>query len=114
MMRPGRSAFLFGCLVAALGLSPVLGCALAPLEPDGEIAEAGSELDSDSTDPDLPGDDLGDPGDLEPGPDPIPWKPEAKETVEEEPGVPQLGPDPIPWRPGDPDADSSDRSSSAP
>lgn len=112
MMRPGRSAFLIGCLVAALGLSPLLGCVVAPPEPDEETLEVESELDSDAADPD-PSDDADDLTGGEDDPDPLPWKPGLRSAPEEEPGLLQVEPDPVPWQP-DPDSDSSDRSGSAP
>jgi hypothetical protein len=120
MMRPGRSAFLIGSLALVLGLSPLLGCAVAPLDPDtdAEIAEAEAELDANASDED-PAEDPGE-DDLQPGPDPIPWKPSSftgNTGVGMSPGEAVLGPDPIPWRPvrDDSDTDSqTDRSASAP
>lgn len=112
MMRPGRSAFLIGCLVAALGLSPSLGCVVAPPEPDEQVLEVESELDADAAEPDS-SDDLDDLEDGEYTPDPLPWKPGLRAAPEEQPALPQLEPDPVPWQP-DPDSDSSDRSGSAP
>jgi hypothetical protein len=113
MMRAWRSAFLIGGFAAALGLS-LLGCAVAPLEDDEAIGEVESGLDTEpSGEPDgsSPADD-----DLDPGPDPIPWKPSsaapAAEQGEPDPGASVTGPDPIPWMPGT-EGGSQDEASSS-
>jgi hypothetical protein len=112
MMRAWRSAFLVGGIAAALGL-PLLGCAVAPLEDGDEIWEDESGLDTELSS--VPDDSTPDDEDMEPGPDPIPWKPSAVAPAmgqgEPDPSGPLTGPDPIPWQPGD-DGDSQSEASS--
>ena len=103
MMR-WRSAFQFGGLAAALCLSTALGCAIAPLEPEDEVADTESGLEADSqpdSGPDEPGLEISsEPLDGNaPEPDPIPWTPPTHLVKQspQHPGVPVIAPDPIPW-----------------